>query len=659
MLPKCCTRTESLSQTRKRHTKFTVSRACRGLALLWHFFSTMMQSRKSMSTVMCKEAMQFTQIPCLCRGTASAHVVSDYTSKLHAGLQDGWDVIREDAASLLSGGGKQLALQPLVTRNEPRNLPAYVELPLLKKKSISLVHYNPSPRKRRSLLRAVVDSPSVCISEDGQLRAVQINPTVSTRGGISFGQTFEVVAPLVIPAFGLAITTLVHDAQCLSKKANVLDRGGGAIGKAPAGFTPGSLAAAADGKLSLSAGSVRVIFGSNGMLQSVQTSRDSQPRPVAETVIQYTGQYKHSGAYLFRPQGAASPVGAGAPRVVAVQGEFSTDVYTQLSDSVVRVARMSEYDGVHGAGVQLDYDVNIGSPVWADKDLAVRFVTAVKSQGLFYTDLNDFQMDQHTRRHAGEQCTFFDKPGQDCNPIASKFYPMTSMAHVQGVGSNGNAERFSIHSMAPCGVASLEDGWIEAAIDRRLSRDDEKGLQQGVKDNVPTVVSFFVAFDRAQGAAVLDKPHPTLLSRQVSEILNRPLVAMYTDTTPPLSNAIKPTWQGPSVSDWPCDLSLLSLRPSKQEGGSRGWIFRSSYAADFAPPASCSMSPQQSSSTGASGEAGPLQYAFQSLFPGCPSARVVPITLGGQVDTKSGAGDGQIPFGRAPEVSAFEFACKS
>ena len=47
-----------------------------------------------------------------------------------------------------------------------------------------------------------------------------------------------------------------------------------------------------------------------------------------------------------------------------------------------------------------------------------------------------------------------------------------------------------MHSTSPCGVASLKDGWVEVGLDRRLSRDDEKGLMEGVLDNKRTHLSF-------------------------------------------------------------------------------------------------------------------------------------------------------------------------
>ena len=155
---------------------------------------------------------------------------------------------------------------------------------------------------------------------------------------------------------------------------------------------------------------------------------------------------------------------------------------------MIRVAHVSDY-GNGGAdqitAVKLDYFVNLGSD-WTDKDLTARFETDLQSGRKLWTDLNAFQMDRHDPPARSDQtCTFFDRPGQDCYPIQSQFYPMTTTSYIQD-----QKQRLSIHSTSPCGVASLKDGWVEVGLDRRLSRDDEKGLMEGVLDNKRTHLSF-------------------------------------------------------------------------------------------------------------------------------------------------------------------------
>ncbi|KAG2333908.1 hypothetical protein Bca52824_005088 [Brassica carinata] len=71
------------------------------------------------------------------------------------------------------------------------------------------------------------------------------------------------------------------------------------------------------------------------------------------------------------------------------------------------------------------------------------------------------------------------------------YYPMPSLAFIQG----SSGQRFSVHSRQSLGVASLEDGWLEIMLDRRLVRDDGRGLGQGVMDNRPMTVVFHLLVD--------------------------------------------------------------------------------------------------------------------------------------------------------------------
>jgi hypothetical protein len=68
-------------------------------------------------------------------------------------------------------------------------------------------------------------------------------------------------------------------------------------------------------------------------------------------------------------------------------------------------------------------------------------------------------------------------------PLGGNVYPMPSAAFLED-----SALRMSLLSHSAMGVASLEEGWLETVLDRRLMRDDNRGLGQGVTDNKRTLL---------------------------------------------------------------------------------------------------------------------------------------------------------------------------
>jgi len=90
----------------------------------------------------------------------------------------------------------------------------------------------------------------------------------------------------------------------------------------------------------------------------------------------------------------------------------------------------------------------------------MRFASEIESGDTFYTDLNAFQMIERRRR--------FDKL-----PLQAQFYPMAGMAHIEDTGV-----RLSLVSGQPLGASSLQAGRLEVMQDRRLSQDDNRGLNQ-------------------------------------------------------------------------------------------------------------------------------------------------------------------------------------
>ena len=112
----------------------------------------------------------------------------------------------------------------------------------------------------------------------------------------------------------------------------------------------------------------------------------------------------------------------------------------------------------------------------------VRFETGIKNDGKFVTDLNGFNFETHVHRK--------DLPTQ------AQVYPMPGYASIED-----SSNRLTVLSTHAQGAASLVTGSLDIWIDRRLAQDDERGLGQGVQDNVRMTTTLRVILEDVRGTA--------------------------------------------------------------------------------------------------------------------------------------------------------------
>ena len=190
-----------------------------------------------------------------------------------------------------------------------------------------------------------------------------------------------------------------------------------------------------------------------------------------------------------------------------------------------------------------------------DFELAMRMTTDVKGDD-FFSDLNGYQMIRR-RRFKGKL------------PIQAHFFPMPSAAFIED-----DAKRISLLGRQALGVASLEPGWLEVILERRLSNDDDRGLQQGVRDNLLTESKFklliepftkdqkpkndsTVGFHSTASHHISLKMHSPIVNvfpdgKLELSFFFQALVSVPTKLTPPEVSLLK--------SSLPCDVYSLAFR---------------------------------------------------------------------------------------------------
>lgn len=202
------------------------------------------------------------------------------------------------------------------------------------------------------------------------------------------------------------------------------------------------------------------------------------------------------GAYLFFPGTLADYNVKGAKNdqggwVVSTPHWKRTIVQHEYSDEFGSSATVLDFI----------YETNLKED---NEEWFVRFTSNIQNGGVFHTDLNGFNFDTHHHR--------------EDMPIQSQVFPMPTLASIED-----HNMRMSIISEHAQGTASLETGAIDVWLDRRLKQDDNRGLAQPIRDNVPT---------RTRLRVVLEKDFPsakefdiTPLCRRMWDELNHPLEA--------------------------------------------------------------------------------------------------------------------------------------
>ena len=102
-------------------------------------------------------------------------------------------------------------------------------------------------------------------------------------------------------------------------------------------------------------------------------------------------------------------------------------------------------------------------------------------------------------------------------------------------------------------------GWLEVMLDRRLTEDDNRGLNQGINDNLLTQSTFYLSVEKFAKSARDDTTtigYHSLASQHASLRLHSPLVVMEATTATSAEKTFSIL-----KSPLPCDVYTLSLRP--------------------------------------------------------------------------------------------------
>lgn len=490
-------------------------------------------------------------------GTARDDVVIDYAKKMITALNNSAHVLQQSAAHLLKTPKRSTidvdAMYFSLDETRSRHTSAGDKYVLtlgdgspLKK----VILYNSLPRQRTKVQTLIVSTPYVRVTDrSGQSVSCQISPVWIGPAALSSAR-YELSFLVKVPGFGMT-TYVIHSLPKPSfprevDVANVtVFNTDVTLSKIP-GFDHMQVLPSLQEFSITQRPELSASFGKLGLLKALRV--DNTTFPVHLEFVKYgtrgSGKDK-SGAYLFLPdKPEPDPVFMDNKYIVhLVTGPIVSKVFVELAH-VRHTCILYNSPGSDGLGLHILNEVDIVET--QNYELAMRVSTDIASGDEFYTDLNGLNMIKRQR---------FPKL-----PTQANYYPMAASAYIE----DRRRVRLTVVTGQPLGVASMASGQIEIMQDRKLLQDDNRGLGQGVTDNLLTNHLFMLVLESRKAncrSPPATSRHPagllSLYGHLASEELLYPIIAMHPRNSLPFD--LHPQFS-PLRHDLPADMSIVSFR---------------------------------------------------------------------------------------------------
>ncbi|KAH9602616.1 hypothetical protein KSS87_000023 [Heliosperma pusillum] len=490
-------------------------------------------------------------------GTAKDHVVNDYGTRMHTSLQD-LQIFMSKAIEVLLGirfeknEQNPSQFEPVQVRLKFNAQPIHKGIVIPERSMRSVIIFNSLQQSRTEIVMVVVDRPDVSVLDSNWTCVEsQVSPEMQHDKGHIFSGRHRLHWKAIIPAMGLQMYYIV-DGVGHCEKAKLSDLKILTYSDQIQCPAPYACTRVEGDEIAISNQHQTLTFDVNlGLLIKI-TNKDGSVTSLTEEISMYSSM--GSGAYLFKPVGDSQPIIQPGGQLVVTTGPLMQEVFSFPKtewdgEPISHSTRVYNGDNtLQEFLIEKEYHVELLGARFDDKELIVRYKTDIQNKKVFYSDLNGFQM---SRRET------YDKI-----PVQGNYYPMPSLAFLQGL----DGRRFSVHSRQSLGVASLKNGWLEVMLDRRLPRDDGRGLGQGVTDNRPMNVVFHFLLESNISSTLdfISNSHPlnpSLLSHSIGSHLNYP-VHIFVSKKPEEIPAQSPPARffSPLATSLPCDLHIVDFK---------------------------------------------------------------------------------------------------
>ncbi|XP_025163446.1 alpha-mannosidase 2 isoform X2 [Harpegnathos saltator] len=490
-------------------------------------------------------------------GTARDNVVIDYAQKMITALNNSAHVLQQSIAHLL----KTPQISPIdleavyfsldetrlhhTSAGEKHVLSLGDDSP-----SRKIIFYNSLPRQRTKVQILVVSTPFVKVTDRrGQTVRCQVSPVWIGPAALSAAR-YELSFLASVPGFGITtyVVHALHKAsyarEVFPANVTIFNTDISSLPSVP-GFSHLTVLPHTQEFSITQLPELSASFGKSGLLKALKVGNTTFP--VHLDFVKYgtrgSGKDK-SGAYLFLPDKPEPDLVFVDSRTIVhlVTGPILSKVFVELSH-VRHTCTLFNSPGSDGLGLHILNEVDIAET--QNYELAMRLNTDIASGDQFFTDLNGLNMIRRQR---------FPKL-----PTQGNYYPMAASAYIED-----KRVRLTVTTAQPLGVASMASGQLEIMQDRRLLQDDNRGLGQGVMDNLLTNHMFTLILEKRETncpSAVPPANHPagllSLSNHLALEELLHPVVALHPHNSLPFDLHAH---FSPLRYDLPVDLSIISLR---------------------------------------------------------------------------------------------------
>lgn len=441
-------------------------------------------------------------------GTSRRHVVQDYAAKLSRALWSMKEASKDILQSLLSGSTSDDIMELHLgheKRGDSKN-PESAVIDFNAKDQYLLIVHNSLGKHRIEPVEITTSSTRVHIVEaiTGDEVPVQINPLwLSTLH--PYTSQFEALFTAEVSPLGITAYILTEDDE--ARLASVTIYGGDATSMdIPGGFEVNFKHLGSE-EIQLSSISGDTVVDLNPMTGLLHRITAPSGTINLNQDFQVYSSVK-SGAYIFSPAGPSVSLEKKSIVVHLMTGPISEEAFItfQSHDHELIGQHLRLVNRGHQEVLEVKFLVDMTNSNDVNKELVSSFSNIDLTNPSFHMSSNGYAAQRRGTTRSSH--------------IQSLFFPMTSSLSLED-----SKQKFSMMVSQSLGCAYL-DGGIQLMLDRRLSRDDGRGLGEGVMDNVDTRISLWIVVGPADQQ--IDSP----LISELSLLLDNPLQSLWSNRFP-------------------------------------------------------------------------------------------------------------------------------